>query len=275
MIFTPGEQRTLAAPVRFEGIGIHTGERCAVTVEAAPAGTGILFRKGRCAIPAVPDNVVDTSRGTTLGEDGERVVCVEHLMAALAICGIDNAVCEVEGPELPAMDGSARPFCEGFGRAGVSPQGAERVVRRPERIECAGEGARLLMASPSDRFQARYLMRYDHLLIGLQFAEFSEGEDALEGLAAARTFGLFEEARELKAKGLARGASEENAVIVYNDAIRPPLRFEDELVRHKVLDMLGDLALCGGALRTALFGVATGHRANVEMARRIRDGKAE
>jgi UDP-3-O-[3-hydroxymyristoyl] N-acetylglucosamine deacetylase len=274
VIFTPGEQRTLAGTAAFEGIGLHTGERCSLRVHEGAAGAGIVFRSGRQQIPAVPSSVVDTSRGTTLGGGGERVVCVEHLMAALAICGIDNAVCEVEGPELPAMDGSALPFCQAFVRVGTCPQGRERIVRGPDGVECVTEGASMLMASASQAFAARYLMRYSHPLIGLQFAEFSEGEDAVERVAPARTFGLFQEARELQAKGLARGASEENAIIVYDDAIRPPLRFKDELVRHKVLDMLGDIALCGCALRTALFGVATGHRANVEMARRIVEGKA-
>lgn len=275
MIFSPGEQRTIAGSASFQGVGLHTGERCAVTVHGASAGSGIVFRTGGRSIPAVPASVADTSRGTTLAADGERVVCVEHLMAALALCGIDNAVCEVRGPELPAMDGSALPFCEGLAGAGTVAQGRERAVFRPERIECIAGGASMLLATPSAEFAVRYLMRYAHPLIGLQFAELSEGEDAVMRVAAARTFGLFAEARELQARGLARGASEENAIIVYDDAIRPPLRFEGELVRHKVLDLLGDLALCGGALRAAVFGVATGHRANVELARRIREGKAE
>lgn len=271
MIFHPGQQATLAGRAEFEGVGLHTGEPCSVAVHDAPAGSGISFRVGGQCVPAVPESVVDTSRGTTLGCDGARVVCVEHLMAALAGAGIDNAVCEVRGPELPAMDGSARGYAEGLLAAGIAAQGAERRVFGLSGVECVSRGATLLAGTPSGSFEARYLLRYDHRLIGLEFLCFKGGrEEFVSGIAPARTFGLASEAEQLRQMGLARGASTDNAVIVYDDEVKPRLRFADEFVRHKILDMLGDLALAGGAIQGTVFGIATGHTANIEMAKRLR-----
>lgn len=272
MIFESGEQSTLRQDVSFEGIGIHTGAKCSLLIHPAEAGSGIVFLRDRVRIPATPSHVVDTSsRGTTLGLNGTKVVCIEHLLAALAGLGIDNIVCEVIGPELPALDGSARVYVESFNNTGLLNQGRERTEYRIEQLECVSRGDAVLTGSPSDSFQAGFLLRYDNPMIGMSTRQFSGGSDAfVADLASARTFGLWSEAEQLRAAGLALGASEENALIVYEDRVRPALRFPDEFVRHKLLDMLGDLALTGGAIHGTLFGVATGHWANVEMARRIR-----
>ncbi|MCC6484002.1 MAG: UDP-3-O-[3-hydroxymyristoyl] N-acetylglucosamine deacetylase [Armatimonadetes bacterium] len=271
MIFQPGEQKTLAAETRFEGIGIHTGAGCSVRVMPAESGTGIVFRQGTVAIRACPANVVDTSRGTTLGVNGARVVCVEHLLSALAGSGIDNAECEIEGPELPALDGSANEYVERFLEKGAVDQGAERTVYSIEDIDCVSRGQSVLVGSAGSEFELGYLLRYDHPLIGMSYGHFcGDTAEFRAEIAPARTFGLWSEAEELRSHGLALGASEDNALIVYDHEVRPELRYPDEFVRHKLLDMLGDLALTGGAISGTLFGVATGHWANVEMARRIR-----
>lgn len=271
MIFSPGEQATLAEESRFEGIGIHTGAACSVRVMPAERSSGIVFRRDGVRIRACPSNVVDTSRGTTLGLNGTRVVCVEHLLSALAGSGIDNAECEIEGPELPALDGSANAYVERFLSRPVVGQGGERPVYSIKGMNCVSRGQSVLVGSAGGDFELRYLLRYDHPLIGLSYGQFSgTTADFTAQIAPARTFGLWSEAEKLRSHGLALGASEDNALIVYDDEVRPDLRYPDEFVRHKLLDMLGDLALTGGAISGALFGVATGHWANVEMARRIR-----
>lgn len=271
MIFHPGEQSTLAGDVVFTGKGLHTGEMCSLEVHPAEAGTGVVFCSCGSSIPAAPSSVVDTSRGTTLGVNGARVVCVEHLLSAFAGCGIDNAICEVQGPELPALDGSARDYVSEFRRMGLERQGRERRTYEMSGVESWSAGPSFLMASPSSAFEARYLLRYDHPLIGLQFGTFAgESDSFAANIAPARTFGLISEAEQLRKMGLALGAGPDNAVVVHDDHVQPELRFPDEFVRHKLLDMIGDLALIGGALSGTVFGIATGHRANVEMARRIR-----
>lgn len=270
MLFNPGEQATLAGEVEFEGIGLHTGAPCRVRVSGASAGTGIVFRSGEATIPATPSNVIDTSRGTSLGSGGEKVVCIEHLLSALAGVGIDNAECEVTGPELPALDGSCLPYVKEFLECGITCQGRERPCYRLSGIVAEGRGASVLVGAPDERFCVNYLLRYDNPMIGLSFGSFGSGEDFVSQIAPARTFGLFSEAEELRRRGLALGAGPQNALIVYDDHIDPELRFPDEFVRHKLLDMIGDLALAGGAVLGSFTGITTGHSANVAMAYRLR-----
>lgn len=271
MLFNPGEQATLAGEIEFEGIGLHTGASCRVRICGAEVGTGIVFKAGAATIPAMPFNVIDTSRGTSLGQDGEKVVCIEHLLSALAGVGVDNAVCEVIGPELPALDGSCLPYVRKFLECGLEMQGKERPCYRLSQLVAEGRGASMLVASPDDCFSASYLLRYDNPMIGLSFGTFGSKDDFASQIAPARTFGLYAEAEELRRRGLALGAGPQNALIVYDDHIDPELRFPDEFVRHKLLDMIGDLALAGGAVLGSFTGLTTGHSANVAMARRLRE----
>ncbi len=271
MIFEPGEQATLEGDAVFEGVGVHSGEPCVLRVFPAEADTGIVFRRGAASVRAEPGNVTDVSRGTTIGAGGATFVCVEHLLSALAGAGVDNAVCELDGPELPALDGSAGPYVSSFGQVGVRAQGRERRCFSVKSLECFARKDAVMVASPSAEFEISYLLRYDSPVIGMSFRKFSCSKDSFgRDIAPARTFGLVSEAEALRSAGLAKGASEENVLVVYDDHVRPALRFSDEFVRHKLLDMLGDLALAGGAISGTVFGVATGHWANVEMARRLR-----
>ncbi len=271
MIFSAGEQATLAEQVSFDGIGLHSGEPCSLTIHGADPDTGIVFIKDKVRFQAIPSNVMDTSRGTTLGANGVSVLCVEHLLATFAGLGIDNAVCEVSGPETPAMDGSALPFVRGILKVGVRRQGRRRRQFEVTQPECIVKGQSFLSVVPAACFEFNYLLQYDHPLMGLMFGRFSgSSEEFAKQIAPARTFGLASEADALRSAGLAKGASEDNVVVVYDKEIRPNLRFEDEFVRHKILDMMGDLALAGGAISGTVFGAATGHWANVAMARRLR-----
>lgn len=272
MIFFPGEQATLKTSIHFEGIGLHTGVNCRVDIHPVEADHGVVFLNNGVRIPAVAEYVVDTSRGTTIGVDGQRVTCIEHLLAALAGAGVDNCLCAVEGPELPAMDGSAYPLVELIASVGKTLQQRDRKVFRLDKAEAVSKGDATLTGVPAQTgFEVSYLLRYNHPMIGVSTLSFNgEGEGFPREIAPARTFGLAAEAEWLRANGLALGAGEHNAIIVYDSEVRPELRFPNEFVRHKILDMLGDLALTGGAIVGKFSGVATGHWANVEMARRLR-----
>jgi len=242
-----------------------------VSLLPAEPDAGIAFVIGRRAIPARADYVVDTQRGTTLGTRAARVGCVEHLMAALYGMEIDAVQVEVEGPELPACDGSAAEWVKVLRKAGVARLGAKRDVRRLRRGVWAADGAAWAMAGPGGDGLS--------LAVGVEFENTVAGKQALwlrlnrrsfaRELAPARTFVLEGELEALRNRGLAKGGSAENAFAVGADRYSGPLRFEDEVVRHKALDVLGDLALCGRRFRGHVVAVRPGHRANVALARAL------
>ena len=265
------EQTTIARPVVETGIGLHSGETCVVSLLPAEPDAGIAFVIGRRVIPARTDYVVDTQRGTTLGRGAARVGCVEHLMAALYGMEIDAARVEVEGPELPACDGSAAEWVKILRKAGLARLGAKRDVPRLRRGVWAADGVTWAMAGPGGDGLS--------LAVGVDFENTAAGKQALwlrlnrrsfaRELAPARTFALEGELEALRNRGLAKGGSAENAFAVGADRYSGPLRFEDEVVRHKALDVLGDLALCGRRFRGHVVAVRPCHRTNVALARAL------
>ena len=272
-----GEQTTVARPVRKEGVGLHTGERCAVSLLPAAPDAGIVFT---CAageeIAAAAEHVADTDRGTTLGRAEARVGGVEHLMAALYGMEVDNVRVEVEGPEVPACDGSAREWVEALRQAGRRNLGVRREVRRlgaPVWVEGAGGWA---MAAPGRGGLS--------LGVGVEFAGTVAGRQTLwvrltrgvfaRDLAAARTFVEIKDLEGLRARGLAQGGGPENALAFGPEGYSGPLRFPDEVVRHKVLDLVGDLALCGWRFEGQVVAVRPSHGLNVALARALRESFA-
>jgi len=242
-----------------------------VSLLPAEPDAGIAFVIGRRVIPATADHVVDTQRGTTLGSGAARVGCVEHLMAALYGMEIDAVRVAVEGPELPACDGSAAEWVKILRNAGVARLGAKRDVPKLRRGVWAADGATWAMAGPAGDGLS--------LAVGVEFENTVAGKQALwlrvnrrsfaRELAPARTFALEGELEALRNRGLAKGGSAENAFAVGADRYSGPLRFEDEVVRHKALDVLGDLALCGRRFRGHVVAVRPSHRANVALARAL------
>jgi UDP-3-O-[3-hydroxymyristoyl] N-acetylglucosamine deacetylase len=262
-------QRTLRETITCTGIGLHSGARVNLTLGPAPAGTGIVFVRTdlprRVEIPARADAVVDTQLATTLGKDGARVGTVEHLMAALFGLGIDNCRVELDGPEVPIMDGSAGPFVYLIQSAGIQLQRAPKrflVVRKTITVEHGDKRATL---SPAPHFAIRFSIEFDHPLIAAQRYEmvFSDRFFSRE-VSRARTFGFLREVEQLKAMGLARGGSLDNAVVIddFNVVNEGGLRFPDEFVRHKVLDSLGDLAMIGMPVIGELSAHKSGHMLN-------------
>ncbi len=263
-------QLTLARSVELRGKGLHSGGESTVVIHPAPDDHGIVFRNGPDVIQGLAVNVTDTSRGTTIGSNGTRVRTIEHLMAALRGRGVDNAVVEVTGSETPALDGSALPYVQAIDAAGlVELQGERRTLELREPV-CVQQDSAFILAVPANHLRVTYVMNYNHPLIGSQSStyEFSE-EDFGREIAPARTFVLYEEVAKLLDNDLARGGSFDNAIVVWQDKMSSRLRFPDELVRHKVMDLIGDLALVGGLLRAEILAVKSGHALNVQFAREI------
>ena len=263
-------QITVAGMVKLSGRGLHSGRDTHVVIHPAPENTGIVFSDGTQMIRGLAANVVDTSRGTTIGSNGARIRTVEHLMAALRGTGVDNALVEVLGPEAPALDGSALPYVEAIDSVGLIELGARRktvVLSQPVWIQRNGS---FVLAVPAPQLRITYVMSYDHPMIGSQLATYVFGEgDFADEIAPARTFVIYEEVAGLLDNDLARGGSLDNVIVVWRDHLSSQLRFPDELARHKVMDLVGDLSLVGGLLHAEVLAVKSGHALNVDFTREV------
>ncbi|HXG04239.1 MAG TPA: UDP-3-O-acyl-N-acetylglucosamine deacetylase [Candidatus Binatia bacterium] len=261
-------QRTIRRPVSLEGVGLHSGKPTRITLRPAPPNRGIVFRVAGLeeSIPASPESVVDSHYATTVGRDGTRVQTVEHLLAAAAGLGIDNLVVEVEGPEIPAADGSAKPFVALLTAAGrVEQSAARRPIAVPYPIR-VGTGARWIQIVPADTFRVSYTLDNDHPAIGTQALTCAPTERMfVEEFAPARTYGFLKDLGVMRKKGLARGASLENAIGIGKRGVLNGLRYRDEFVRHKILDLIGDLALLGRPLAGHVIARNAGHALNLEL----------
>jgi UDP-3-O-[3-hydroxymyristoyl] N-acetylglucosamine deacetylase len=262
------QQRTLRHPVEMAGIGLHSGEPVALRVSPAGADTGVLFRAtDGTLIPANADHVVDTNSATTVGAFGVRVRTIEHLMAAAAALGVDNMVVDIDGPEVPAADGSAKPFMDLLRSAGgVSLPAPRRPLTISEPIR-VGTESRWLEVLPADSLRISYTLDNNHPIIGLQAGTYGITEQVFDQeLAAARTYGFLRDVPAMRQNGLARGGSLENAVVVgKRSVLNDSLRFPDEFVRHKILDLVGDLFLLGRPLRAHVVGRNAGHALNHQL----------
>jgi UDP-3-O-acyl N-acetylglucosamine deacetylase len=265
-------QRTIRKPVSLEGIGLHSGAEVRLTVSPAAPDTGILFRApDGTLIPANAEHVVDSRSATTIGAFGVRVRTIEHLMAAAAGLGIDNLIVDVEGGEVPAADGSARPFVELLAAAGRVALPAPRQplqISEPVRV---GDEQRWLQATPSDGLRIDYTLDVKHPVIGLQVASVTITEAAFaDDVAPARTYGFLKDVPLMRQNGLALGGSLDNAVVVGKRIVlNDRLRFPDEFVRHKILDLVGDLHLLGRPVVGLVTGRNAGHALNLELVQAI------
>ncbi len=266
------KQHTLAREWTLRGVGLHTGCRAAVTVAPAPANAGFSFvLEDGSRISATPDAVRSTVRCTTLASSTAVVNTVEHVLAALSGMGVDNALITVEGEEIPIADGSALPFAQAIDDAGLVAQAAPRRILDVRAPSWHRDGDKLLVVLPADHFKLNFFVAFPEP-VGHQF--FSTPpitpEYFLREIAPNRTFGFRAEIDELVARGLAKGGSLDNAVIVEQDGYATPLRFPDEIVRHKALDLIGDFALIGMYPRCEVIALKTGHALHVAAARDLR-----
>ena len=261
-------QRTLARAVHMNGIGVHKGEEARIRVMPAPCDYGVRFMRTDVVgldamVEARFDAVVDTALCTRIGNsDGVSVSTIEHLMAALAGCGIDNALVELDGPEIPIMDGSAAPFVSAFLGAGVIDQDEPlRVIRMLSSVSVEHDG-RFAALHPSDSFEIEFKIDFEDEAIGVQHrSESFAGDCFIANYADSRTFGRLEDIEKLRSLGFARGGSLDNAIVVDGSKVlnEGGLRHEDEFVRHKMLDTVGDLALGGAPILGRYCGVKSGH----------------
>ncbi|HKK06092.1 MAG: UDP-3-O-acyl-N-acetylglucosamine deacetylase [Gammaproteobacteria bacterium] len=272
------KQRTLKNVIRATGVGLHTGEKVYLTLRPAAPDTGIIFRRvdlePPVEIPATPENVGDTTLSSTLVKDGVRISTVEHLLSAFAGLGIDNAYIDLSAPEVPIMDGSAGPFVFLIQSAGIEEQNAPKRFIRIKRAVTVEDGDKWVRFEPFDGFKVAFTIEFDHpVFTGRgQTAELDFSTTSfVKEVSRARTFGFMSQLEMLRANNLALGGSLDNAVVVddYRILNEDGLRYEDEFVKHKVLDAIGDLYLLGRSLIGAFSGYKSGHALNNRLLRTL------
>jgi UDP-3-O-[3-hydroxymyristoyl] N-acetylglucosamine deacetylase len=268
------QEQTIRSAVEFSGIGLHSGAPVTLRILPGLPGSGVIFRRvdlDNFEIEAVSRNVARVSYATSLMKKGVLISTTEHLLSAFIGTGIDNAIVELDNLELPILDGSARPFVEMILTAGIRKQRRPRKYLRIRRELELREGNKFIGVYPAERYSVCYAINFPHPLIGRERFEVDLSDGAfLREIAAARTFGFLHEADAMRQQGLIRGASTENVVVLTRDDImNPPLRFKDEFVRHKVLDLIGDLALLGKQILGAVVADRAGHAMHTALVSRI------
>ncbi len=269
-------QTTIARSTAISGIGLHTGQRINMTLRPADAGAGIVFHRQigdrKVSIEATSANVVDTRLAMVIGKGVARVSTIEHLLAALAAYGVDNLHIDIDGPEVPIMDGSAAPFVSVLEEAGLVRHSVSRkflAIRKPVSVI---DGEKRATIIPSRFFRITFDIAFQHPCIALQQRSVKVTAASFrKELAPARTFGFLKDVESLKAAGLALGGSLENAIVVDDEKILNPegLRFHDEFVRHKILDAIGDLSLIGYPILGHVRAFKAGHTVNHQLAEKI------
>jgi UDP-3-O-[3-hydroxymyristoyl] N-acetylglucosamine deacetylase len=267
-------QRTLRRQVQCAGIGLHSGSKVTLRLKPAPADFGIRFRRtdlGGLEIPATINHLAGIQYATGLARDQATVDTVEHLLAALVSVGVDNVAVELDFPEVPIMDGSAAPFVYLIQEAGLRPLGAPRRYLKVLRPIALSRGEKRIALYPSDHFKLTYSISFDHPLLRHQARTTCITEETfIEEIAPARTFGFLKEVEMLRQHGLALGGSLDNAVVLGETGIlNNTLRFEDEFVRHKMLDAIGDLALVGYPLVGHVVAHRGGHALHTAFAAKV------
>ena len=253
-------QTTLRKPFAYEGVGLHTGVPCRIEVRPAAPNTGLRFITGGVLIPALAEYVVETARATVLGKDGTTISTVEHLLAALFGMGLANAEIHVDGPEIPVADGSAKLFVDAILEAGIATQGEVRRRYVPVAPTFVREADRAVIILPANAFRVRFVGDYAPP-IGSQYVDAEiTAETFANEIAAARTFGYLHEVQALLDRGLARGGTLENALVFAPEGAMQELRWPNEPVRHKVLDLLGDFALLGAWPQCEIVAIKSGHK---------------
>src|SRR5262252_9543763 len=267
-------QRTLRRQISCVGIGLHSGNKVNLTLKPAPADFGVRFRRtdvGHCEVPAMVQNLAGIQLATGLSSNEVSVETVEHLLAALVSVGVDNVIVELNSPEVPIRDGSAAPFIYLIHEAGVKRLTAPRKYLKIVRPVAISRGDKRIALYPSDHFKVTYSISFDHPLLRHQSRTIRITEESfVEDVAPARTFTFLKDVEMMRQNGLALGGSLENAIVLGETGIlNNALRFEDEFVRHKILDAVGDLALVGYPVLGHLVAHRAGHALHTEFAAKI------
>ncbi|MBO5771794.1 MAG: bifunctional UDP-3-O-[3-hydroxymyristoyl] N-acetylglucosamine deacetylase/3-hydroxyacyl-ACP dehydratase [Alistipes sp.] len=295
------KQNTLGGSITFSGKGLHTGKQVTMTANPAPENHGIVFRRvdieGAPMVPALCDYVVDTSRGTTIAKGEARVSTIEHIMSALWTLGVDNALIDIDAPETPIMDGSAREYAAEILRVGVVEQSAQRRYYEvtEKQVYAIPEKGVMLAIYPSDEYTASVHIDFNSKIIGNQYATFTPEDNYSEKIAPNRTFVFLHEIEALAAMGLVKGGDVDNAIVIVENPVTDEqlerlsllfnkkdirvtggylnnleLRASNEMARHKLLDLLGDFALLGMRIKGSVMATRPGHYANTEFMKQLR-----
>lgn len=267
-------QRTIKNSVSVEGIGLHTGLHARVTINPAARDSGITFIRTDkpMVIKAYVGSVIDTAFATTIGHNGVKIRTVEHILAALAGLGIDNATIDVDGPEIPILDGSSTEFISLILRAGIAKQGKKRPYLRVLRPFIFEDGHSKIAVFPHKGSRITYSIHFHHHGIGEQRMSMDINEETFtREIAPARTFGFLKDIEYLRTNGLAKGGSLDNAIILGDNGIlnATGLRFSDEFVRHKVLDSIGDFSLLGFPIYGHIIASKSGHATNIKFLKKL------
>lgn len=267
-------EQTIRSAVECSGVGLHSGAPVSMQILPAPPGTGIVFRRvdlDGFQIEANSRNVARVSYATSLMKKGVLISTTEHLLSAFTGVGIDNAIVELDNLELPILDGSALPFVELIQKAGIRKQRRPRRFMKILREVEMREGNKFISVYPADKYSVSYSINFPHPLIGKETfqVELTNGS-YLRNIAAARTFGSRADEKAMRNMGLIRGASRDNCIVLTRDGIENgPLRFDDEFVRHKILDLVGDLALLGKPILGKIVADRAGHAMHTALVSRI------
>jgi UDP-3-O-[3-hydroxymyristoyl] N-acetylglucosamine deacetylase len=268
------QEQTIRTSVECKGVGLHSGAPVQLRILPAPSGSGIVFRRidlDNFEIEATGRNIARVSYATSLMKKGVLISTTEHLLSAFIGTGIDNAIVELDNLELPILDGSARPFVDMIQRAGIRKQRRLRSYMRIRREIELREGNKFIAVYPADTYSVSYTIDFPHRLIGRETfrVDLTDG-NFLREIAPARTFGFLHEADAMRQQGLIRGASTENAIVLTPEGLmNPPLRYADEFVRHKVLDLIGDLALVGKQILGNIVADRAGHAMHTALVSRL------
>ena len=274
------QQRTLRNSVKVSGTGLHTGAYVELALHPADVDHGIVFKvkqgDGWASIPALDIYVEDLVRGTTLAKDGVKVHTVEHLLSALYGLGIDNVLVEMWGNEVPILDGSSKPWVEAIGAVGFENQSAEKTFFELTEPVSVVDGDRSIMIVPSDEFRITCTSTDDRKTHTQHLSMQIDAENYAKGIADARTFTLYEDIEPLIKQGKIKGGNLDCAVVIQGDKIlsNEPLRYEDEFVRHKILDLIGDLALLGKPIKGHVIAIKPGHALNAKLVRSMIESAA-
>jgi UDP-3-O-[3-hydroxymyristoyl] N-acetylglucosamine deacetylase len=269
-------QHTLREALAFEGVGLHTGAAVRARIVPQPANHGIRFSlDGAESFAATSDHVVETRRATVLGDGTRTVSTVEHVLSALFAMGVDNALVEVTGPEMPVLDGSAGVYVDAIVASGLVEQPALRPRFALPAPAVFADGDAVVVATPADEFRVRYAVDFAAPVGAQYFDAAIDAETYRSEIAQARTFGYVHEVEALLAAGLARGGSLDNALVFAADGPLTPLRWPNEVVRHKTLDLIGDFALLGAWPQFEVIAIKSGHRLHAKAVAGLRAATAE
>lgn len=267
-------EQTIVREISCSGVGLHSGVNVNLRMLPAPAGTGVVFRRTDLdgfILEAVSRNVAKVSYATSLMKSGVLISTTEHLLSAFIGCGLDNVIVELDNLELPLLDGSALPFVQMIQNAGLRRQKRKRKYLRVVKEVELHEGDKFIGVYPADHYSVSYRINFPHPLIGESSFEVDLSDGAYTSdIAPARTFGFLEQEKALRDMGLIRGANKENCLVLTRDSLtNGPLRYADEFVRHKVLDLIGDLALLGHRIIGRVVADRAGHAMHTAMVSRI------